>query len=207
MEQHLDEARIEVENALKMTFATSAQSFTNVVFNSRDFFFTPRGAILHFGDFVNLSTVGNILPILTLTTVETRSDEDGTYGTRTEGSNDDYTIDLLRNSIRFTHGDVHVNGYQNIRITGTYGLVASPMTSLGEKYKNYIGLVAALKGLRYSTGSSHNEAKTVNVGGISVSKDEFSQVSSQNYTKLQEALEQHLETYGLSRKRRMVAIR
>ena len=198
-----------MENALKVTFATTAQTFTNIQFDSRDFQFPDPGtgiAILYFSEFVNLSTVGNILPIRSITGINTRDDEDGTYVARTEGSDNDYTIDLLRNRIIFTHGDVWRGGYQNIQISGTYGIVANPLTSLSEKYKKYIALAAALMGIRYAVGSSHNESKNITVGGISVSKAEFSAISQNNYQRLQDALNEHLAAFGLTKRRTLISM-
>ena len=220
IDQHLEEAFEAVEAALKITIATSAQTFTNEVFNSRDLKFdnaiTNRGyvysdyssirkdtkTILYFGDF--LQTL-NRLPILTITSMETRTDDGASYETKTSGQLNDYIVDTIANRIIFNH-ELTRDGYQNVRISGTYGVVASPMTSLNFKYKNYIALIAAIRGLEYATGSGHNEAKTISLGSTSITKDEYASVSNASYNRLIDSLDRHLSQYGLVKKRIVMTI-
>lgn len=204
VDQHLKEAFNEVEDALKITIATTAQAMSAVEFNSKDLFFTKNNTmILYLGDFVHSA---HYMPLRTVTLVETRTNEDNDYTTETEGSNDDYTVDLKTNSIRFNWRLSPISGYENVRITGTYGVVASPMTSLEEKYKKYIALLAAIKGLRYAVGGGYNESKSMDVGQISTRKEEFSSTSSATYERLQDALKDHLKAYGLTQRRTIMKL-
>lgn len=202
IEQHIEEAFYEVQDALKITISTTAQTFTALELNTKDFFFTPYRTIIYFSD---LEYLGNrYLPLLTVSLVENRTTEDGDYQTKTEGSNNDYILDLKTNAIIFL-GTLPTLGYKNFRITGTYGVVASPMTSLDFKYKKYIALLAAIKGAVYAKGSSFNNSTSGSVGAISYSKDEVSRSSARSVDDLNAQLDSHLNKYGLtSRKTRMI---
>lgn len=203
VDQHLAGALDKVQNALKITISTAAQSLSAVEFNSKDMFFNKYGRMsLYLGDFCQSI---NYLPLLTVTKVEIRTDEDGTYETETEGSDDDYTIDLIRNAIHFNYGLSH-SGYKNIKITGTYGVVSNPLTDLELKYKTYIALIAAIEGLRYASGSGFNDSKSISVGAISTSKDEFATTSRKSVEDLEKQLKEHIAYYGLTTKRTKISL-
>ena len=199
----MKEAFNAVQDALKITMATTAQELSAVEFNSKDLFFNKdRSMSLYLGDFAQSV---NYLPLLTVTLVEIRNDEDDTYETEIEGSDDDYTIDLIRNAIHFNYR-LSRSGYKNVKITGTYGVVADPLTDLPEKYKKYIAYLAAIKGMTYAVGGGFSESKSVDAGILSVRKDEFSSTSSATYERLQNDLKDHLNSYGLSKKRVSISI-
>lgn len=228
---HLEQAFNRVQGVLKLTFATTTQTFTDLVFNSRDLTFdstTSHGhrgyytgysygdgynngpghrgfgnnTILYFGDFLQDT---NRLPLITITKVETKSQDSDSYQEQTEGQNDDYTIDLISNAIIFNHGLAR-DGYQNVRISGTFGVINDEMTSLSFKYKQYIALLAAIKGLTYASGGEFNNSKDITLGSTSTRVDEFSSTTSNTFDRLKEDLKDHIEAYGLATKRTVMQV-
>lgn len=203
VDQHLAGALDKVQNALKITISTSTNNISAVEFNSKDMFFDKFGRMsLYLADFCQSI---NYLPLLTVTLVEIRTDEDSDYETETEGSDDDYTIDLIRNAIHFNYR-LSSSGYKNIRITGTYGIVSDPLTDLELKYKTYIALIAAIEGLRYASGSGFNDSKSVSAGQLSASKDEFATTSRKSVEDLEKQLKEHIAYYGLTRRKTKISI-
>ena len=203
VDQHIAEANEETQNALKKTFATTAQTFTDLVLNSSDLFFAQGSKmILYLGEF--LQEV-NYYPLLSITKVETRSTDNDDFVTETEGMTDDYRVNLITNAIEFNRR-LSNNGYKTVRITGTYGVVADPLTDLEHKYKKMIAYIAALKGLTFAVGGGFSTSKDNTVGGISVSEDEFSQTSSKTFERLETGLKDHMKAHGLVRKRVTVSV-
>src|SRR3990167_5422105 len=92
IDQHLEEAYNDVQNALKITFATAAITLTNYEINSRDI---DHNSVyqkkLYLRDCKD-SSGRHINPVVSLTSVEYRDYDNLTYETLTSGQGDDYVM-------------------------------------------------------------------------------------------------------------------
>ena len=118
---------------------------------------SKSGTLLYFSDFYN--TDDNIVtPLLTVTALSYKGSESQSFEDYDEGWDDDYRIMTKQDMIRFNQW-LSRDGYQNLKISGTAGHTYSAMTDMEDKFKKYIALVAAIKGVTYSAGSSFNDSK------------------------------------------------
>jgi len=199
LDQHLKEAFYEVQSALKIDFVTSATAMTDITFNTKDLYVGNNKTILYLNDFKD-KVSGIYLPLLTITSLSYKTMDTGDWEEQDEGQEKDYTIDLIRNAIRFNY-KLQSNGYENLKFTGTGGLVYSPMTDMIEKYKKYIALIAAIKGISYASGGTFDDVKSGTGGSISFSTGEFQVNYNSQLKQLKEQLEAHKKAYGLSKSR------
>lgn len=199
IDQHLEEAFEQVQSALKTKFSTSTITFTDKLFNSKDLFHGRRGTILYFSEFYDPDN-SIVLPLLTITDVQYKGSESQAFDEYDEGWDDDYRVNLRENNIRFNEW-LNRDGYQNVKISGTCGHTYTAMTDMEDKFKKYIALIAAMKGVTYAAGSSFNDAKSETVGGISTSESEFSSTQQNTFNDLKKQLDEHLARHGLANKR------
>jgi hypothetical protein len=199
IDQHLEEAFEEVQSALKTKFSISTITFTDYLFNTKDLFFGKSGTLLYFSEFYDPDN-NIVLPLLTVTALSYKGSESSAWDEYDEGWDDDYRLMTRENMIRFNEW-LSRDGYQNLRISGTCGHTYSAMTDMEEKFKKYIALLAAIRGIVYSAGSSYNEAKGETVGAISTSVSEFSSTQTNTFKQLQEQLKFHIARHGLAGKK------
>lgn len=202
LDQHLEEAFEEVQSALKTKFSTSTINFTAVTLNTGDLSIGGNGSSLYFSNFYDPDN-NIVLPLLTVSAITHKWSEDAEFQTLTEGWEKDYRILTRENKILFNRGFLHgisTRGYQNLKITGTAGHVYSAMTDMEQKFKKYIALIAAMKGITYSAGSSYNDSKSRTVGNISTSETEFSSTQQNTFNDLKKQLDSHIARHGLAGK-------
>lgn len=204
IDQHLKEAFNETQSALKIDFVTSATTMTDITFNTKEVYHGLKGSSLFLSDFKDRVS-GLYLPLLTISSVSYKVIDTGSWETQTEGQELDYTVDTQRNSIDFNFR-LQPNGYKNLKFTGTGGQVASPLTSLPEKYKKVIALISAIKDVVYASGGKFDTVKSSSVGGITTSKGEYQANYTQQLKELKEQLERHLRAYGLRLERSSITL-
>ena len=190
LDDHIEESLTEIQKANHITFSTAQPTLTDEVFNSRDIFYNEYKYIMY------LNRFGNYSRVVTITSVETRSDDTDSYTTLTEGEKEDYVFDLKANAFHF-FGKSRLTsfGNKNIRLNLTYGYTIANMPL---KYKKLIALLAAKKALIYASGSVFNETKNVSIGGYSESIGEPKTNYAETLTRIDAMIQDHCKATGLS---------
>jgi len=196
LDQHLDQAETEVEGLAHSSFLkASTPVFTDQLFNTRDLMVGKYGSIIYLDqyDFSELKTV---------TSLSYRSDEDCSWETFEAGQNDDYVLDLRVNALKF-NSRLSPDGNQNLKVSGTYGYKYS---DLPKKWKYLVALIAALKGVCYSSGGSYNTVDSHTVGGITINKGQYSQNLKSEYSNITKMIESHMKAHGIKAERTQIDI-
>lgn len=204
IDQHLEEAFEQVQSALKTKFSTSTITFTDYLFDTKDLFVGKSGTLLYFADFYDIGS-NIVLPLLTVTALSYKGSESQAFDDYDEGWDDNYRVMTKQNMIRFNEW-LSRDGYQNLKVSGTCGHTYSAMIDMEDKFKKYIALIAAIKGIIYSSGSSFDDVKSETVGGISTSISEFSSIQRNIVDDLSNQLKEHLARHGLAGKQMSSAI-
>jgi len=184
----LDVAQTEVSKLLKTAFHKTTQpSFTDALFNTRDLYAGKNGSILYFSDFNDYNFISAI------TSVSYKTSDNDSWQTFTVGNEGDYVIDKRTTAIKFDSTLVN-DGYQNLKISGTYGYI---FTNAPKEYKQLVAMISALQGIIYASGGSYSNVDSHTIGNITISKGQYASNLKQEYNDLVESIERHMRMCGL----------
>jgi len=202
----LEEAHRQVQDALRLTFTTSAKNFksantdqsaekrfevdtTGIIFNGRDLY-KGNGKTVIF-----LKQLGRFGDLQTLTAVDYRTNDADSWEEQVVGNDQDYDADYKNNAV-IVNFTASMNSA--FRLTGTYGVVSDPMTDLPFKYKQLIALIAARNGVVYASGGSWDDVKSFSIFEVSTSLGEFAPNWRGQVEQLDKRIVSHLNAYGFA---------
>ena len=188
LDKHLERAYNEVQSILKTGFdKDNTPTFTDVLFNTRDFYYGLQGYILYFNSFEDYNYIQSI------TAISYKTSDDDSFATLNEGIEKDYITDYRTKALKFTTRLVN-DGFANLKVSGTYGYKNDDMPKW---IKDLIAIIAAVQGIVYASGGSYQDVKTISIGNTSIAKGQYATNLNQQYKITKELLAQQLVSNGV----------